>query len=68
MSADTSTHQDGTRCLLFVAYSCHLIISQMAGAEADGTRLSIHLGMLYFHLCLFRGGTGAQRQNCMSCL
>lgn len=40
----------------FVTYSCHLIISQTAGAEADLTRLSIHLGALYFHRRSFRGG------------
>lgn len=66
MRADTITHQDGTRLPCFVTYSCHLIISQTAGAEADVTRLSIHLGALYFHQRSFYGGTGAQRPNGVS--
>lgn len=33
MRGDTIAHQDGTRSLAFVTYSCHLIISQTAGAR-----------------------------------
>lgn len=47
-------------------YSCHLIISQTADSVADVTRLSIHLGTLYFHQRLFFRGIGAQRPNGVS--
>lgn len=47
-------------------YSCHLIISQTADSVADVTRLSIHLGTLYFHQRLFCRGIGAQRPNGVS--
>lgn len=44
-------------CLLpHIPYSCHLIISQAGGKEADVTRLSSHLGTLYFRQCSFLRG------------
>lgn len=48
-------------CLVHI--SRHHIISQTADSVADVTRLSIHLGTLYFHQCLFCGGIGAKRPN-----
>lgn len=39
-----------------ITYSCHLTISQAGGKEADETKLSSHLGMLYLQWCSFLQG------------
>lgn len=56
MRADTSGRRNSICLVPNITYSSHLIISQAGGKEADVTRLSSHLGMLYFQWCSFLRG------------